>query len=79
MDLEVDMSDEEIKNVINFTEPEIELTEDIEYFLLKAKAAIDLAIEKKNAGLCLSALRQADISIRAHQVYLNTKNENLSS
>lgn len=73
------MSDEEIKNVINFTEPEIELTEDIEYFLLKAKAAIDLAIEKKNAGLCLSALRQADISIRAHQVYLNTKNENLSS
>lgn len=79
MDLEVDMSDEEIKNVINFTEPEIELTEDIEYFLLKAKAAIDLAIEKKNAGLCLSALRQADISIRSHQVYLNTKNEHLSS
>ena len=79
MDLEINMSDEEIKNVINFTEPEIELTEDIEYFLLKAKAAIDLAIEKKNAGLCLSALRQADISIRSHQVYLNTRNENLSS
>ena len=79
MDLEVDMSIDEIKNVINFVETEIELTEDIEYFLLKAKSAIDLAIEKKNAGLCLSALRQADISIRSHQVYLNSKNESLSS
>ncbi len=49
---------------------ELELTEDIEYFLNKAKNSIELALETKNPSICLPALRQADISIRSHQVYL---------
>lgn len=59
-------------------EEKIEMTEDIEYFLNKAKNSIDLAIEQKNPMICLSAIRQAEIAIRSHVNYLQVKTEQLS-
>jgi hypothetical protein len=60
-------------------EEKIEMTEDIEYFLNKAKNSIDLAIEQKNPMICLSSIRQAEIAIRSHVTYLQVKTEQLSS
>jgi hypothetical protein len=60
-------------------EEKIEMTEDIEYFLSKAKNSIDIAIEQKDPMLCLSHIRQAEISIRAHLNLLQTRNEQLSA
>jgi len=60
-------------------EEKIEMTEDIEYFLNKAKNSIDLAIEQKNPMVCLSNIRQAEIAIRAHITYLQAKTEQLSA
>jgi hypothetical protein len=57
----------------------IEMTEDIEYFLNKAKNAIELAIEQKNPKLCLSQIRQAEIVIRSHITYIQVRAEHLSS
>lgn len=51
------------------------MTEDIEYFLLKAKNAIEQAIEMKDPMQCLTHIRQAEITIRSHVVYLQAKNE----
>lgn len=56
-------------------EEKIEMTEDIEYFLLKAKNAIEQAIELKDPMQCLSHIRQAEITIRSHVVYIQAKTE----
>ena len=56
-------------------ENKIEMTDDIEYFLNKAKVAIEDAILNKDPMLCLSQIRQAEISIRSHVVYLQPKKE----
>lgn len=56
-------------------ENKIEMTEDIEYFLNKAKFSIEQAIENKDPMLCLSQIRQAEISIRSHLTYLQVKTE----
>lgn len=60
-------------------EDNIEMTEDIEYFLNKAKCSIELAIEQKNPMICLSHIRQAEIAISAHLTYLQAKTEQLSA
>ena len=54
----------------------IEMTEDIEYFLLKAKSAIEQALETRDPMHCLPCIRQAEITIRSHIVYLQVKPEN---
>jgi hypothetical protein len=59
-------------------EEKIEMTEDIEYFLNKAKNAIEQAIETKDPMHCLSQISQAEIAIRSHVVYLQAKTENES-
>jgi hypothetical protein len=51
----------------------IEMTEDIEYFLLKAKASIDQSIEDKDPMICLSPIRQAEIAIRSHINYIQVQ------
>ena len=56
----------------------IEMTEDIEYFLTKAKNAIEFALEQKDPMLCLSHIRQAEIALRSHIVYLQAKTDLLS-
>jgi hypothetical protein len=56
-------------------EDKIEMTEDIEYFLNKAKNAIDQSIELRDPLHCLSQIRQAEIAIRSHVLYLQVKNE----
>jgi hypothetical protein len=56
-------------------EEKIEMTEDIEYFLLKAKNAIEKAIELRDPLLCLSQIRQAEIAISSHVLYLQVKTE----
>ena len=56
-------------------ENKIEMTEDIEYFLNKAKSAIEAAILNKDPMLCLSDIRQAEIVIRSHVLYLQVKKE----
>ena len=56
-------------------EEKIEMTEDIEYFLNKAKNSIDLAIEQKDPMVCLSHIRQAEITIRSHLTYIQAKPE----
>lgn len=53
----------------------IQMTEDIEYFLTKAKNAIEEALVNKDPMHCLSSIRQAEISIRSHKIYIQTKNE----
>ena len=53
----------------------IEMTEDIEYFLLKAKSAIEHAIETKDPMACLSSIRQAEITMRSHINYIQVKPE----
>ena len=50
------------------------MTEDIEYWLLKAKASIDQAIEEKDPMICLSHIRQAEIAIRSHVNYIQKEN-----
>lgn len=60
-------------------EDKIEMTEDIEYFLNKAKNSIELALEQKDPMICISHIRQAEITIRSHIVYLQAKTEVLSS
>jgi hypothetical protein len=60
-------------------EEKIEMTEDIEYFLNKAKNSIDLALDQKNPMLCLSNIRQAEITIRAHITHIQSKSDHLSS
>jgi hypothetical protein len=57
-------------------EEKIEMTEDIEYFLNKAKDAIVHALEVRDPLQCLSQIRQAEITIRSHVVYLQAKPEN---
>lgn len=49
------------------------MTEDIEYFLNKAKNSIDVAIETKDPMACLSHIRQAEITLRSHKVYIQAK------
>lgn len=56
-------------------EEKLEMTEDIEYFLLKAKNAIEQAIETKDPMHCLGHIRQAEITIRSHVVYIQAKTE----
>jgi len=61
-------------------ENKIQMTEDIEYWLLKAKASIDQAIEEKDPMICLSHIRQAEIAIRSHMNYIQKDNsENIIS
>lgn len=48
----------------------IEMTEDIEYFLIKAKNAISEAIVNKDPMQCLSSIRQAEIVLRSHRMYI---------
>jgi len=60
-------------------EEKIEMTEDIEYFLNKAKNSIDLAIEQRNPMISLSHIRQAEIAIRSHLTYMQAKTGILSS
>ena len=55
-------------------EQKIQMTEDIEYWLLKAKASIDQAIEEKDPMICLSHIRQAEIAIRSHVNYIQKDN-----
>ena len=55
-------------------EQKIVMTDDIEYWLLKAKASIDQAIEEKDPMICLSHIRQAEIAIRSHVNYLQKEN-----
>jgi hypothetical protein len=55
-------------------EQKIVMTEDIEYWLLKAKASIDQAIEEKDPMICLSHIRQAEIAIRSHVNYIQKEN-----
>jgi hypothetical protein len=55
-------------------ENKIQMTEDIEYWLLKAKASIDQAIEEKDPMICLSHIRQAEIAIRSHVNYIQKEN-----
>jgi len=61
--------------IITMEDPIIEMTEDIEYFLTKAKNAITEALLNKNPMHCLSSIRQAEIAIRSHKVYLQVKHE----
>ena len=56
----------------------IEMTEDIEYFLNKAKYAIDQAIDQKDPMLALSHIRQAEITIRSHIVHIQANSAELS-
>jgi hypothetical protein len=56
-------------------ENKIEMTDDIEYFLNKAKAAIEDALLNRDPMLCLSHIRQAEITLRSHVVYLQPKKE----
>lgn len=56
-------------------ENKIEMTEDIEYFLQKAKNAIEISVLNKDPMLCLSEIRQAEIAIRSHVVHLQAKKE----
>jgi len=60
-------------------ENKIEMTEDIEYWLFKAKAAIDQAVLDRDPLLCLSQIRQAEIAIRSHINYLQVKPEAISA
>ena len=55
-------------------EQKIVMTDDIEYWLLKAKASIDQAIEEKDPMICLSHIRQAEIAIRSHVNYIQKEN-----
>ena len=60
---------------INTELNKIEMTEDIEYFLNKAKCSIEDAILNKDPMLCLSHISQAEIAIRSHIVYIQAKSE----
>ena len=51
----------------------IQMTEDIEYFLVKAKNAINDALANKDPLLCLSSIRQAEIAIRSHKIHIQAK------
>lgn len=51
----------------------IQMTEDIEYFLVKAKNAINDALTNKDPLLCLSSIRQAEIAITSHKIYIQAK------
>lgn len=51
----------------------IEMTDDIEYFLIKAKTFIEEALLNKDPLHCLSSIRQAEIAIRSHRIYLQPK------
>ena len=51
----------------------IEMTEDIEYWLLKAKASIEQSIQDRDPMVCLSHIRQAEIAIRSHINYIQVK------
>ncbi len=59
----------------NKEEQKIQMTEDIEYWLLKAKGSIEQAIEEKDPMICLSHIRQAEIAIRSHVNYIQVKPE----
>lgn len=54
-------------------EQKIQMTEDIEYWLLKAKASIEQSIQDKDPMICLSHIRQAEIAIRSHINYIQLK------
>ena len=54
---------------------EIQMTEDIEYWLLKAKASIEQSIQDKDPMICLSHIRQAEIAIRSHINYIQVKSD----
>lgn len=49
------------------------MTDDIEYWLLKAKGSIDQALEERDPIICLSHIRQAEIAIRSHINYIQVK------
>lgn len=53
----------------------IEMTEDIEYFLNRAKNSIKKAIVSKDPLMCLSSLIQAEVSIRSHIIHLQSKED----
>ena len=53
----------------------IEMTEDIEYFLVKAKNAINDALTNRDPLFCLSSIRQAEIAIRSHKIYIQAKTD----
>lgn len=56
-------------------EQKIQMTEDIEYWLLKAKASIEQSIQDKDPMICLSHIRQAEIAIRSHINYIQVKSD----
>ena len=56
-------------------EQKIQMTEDIEYWLLKAKASIEQSILDKDPMICLSHIRQAEIAIRSHINYIQVKSD----
>jgi hypothetical protein len=58
-------------------EKKIQMTEDIEYFLLKAKSAIEQALETKDPTICLSSILQAEITIRSHISHIQKDNSEL--
>lgn len=53
----------------------IEMTEDIEYFLNRAKNSIKKALVSKDPLMCLSSLIQAEVSIQSHMIYLQSKSD----
>lgn len=55
-------------------ENKIQMTEDIEYWLMKAKGSIEQAIEDRDPMICLSHIRQAEIAIRSHVNYIQKEN-----
>lgn len=56
----------------------IQMTEDIEYFLLKAKSAIEQALETRDPNVCLSSILQAEITIRSHISHIQKNNTEIS-
>jgi hypothetical protein len=55
---------------------EIKMTKDAEYFLKKAKKAIEFSLEHKDVNLCLKEIRQAEMCIEADIIYLESKIRN---
>jgi hypothetical protein len=56
-------------------EQKIQMTEDIEYWLMKAKCSIEQSIQEKDPMICLSHIRQAEIAIRSHINYIQVKTD----
>ena len=56
-------------------EQKIVMTEDIEYWLSKAKTSIEQSIQERDPMICLSHIRQAEIAIRSHVNYIQVKSD----